>query len=131
MRHQLDALARVVRNITLSARRRDYVTAARLSGLSDIRIIVRHILPANLGSVIVLSTIGLAKAIIAVSTLGFLGFGVQPPDPEWGTLLMEGKEYILSAPHLSLYPGLAIMFTLLAVNLLGDAIRDRQATTQA
>ena len=66
--------------------------------------------------------------LIAVSALGFLGFGVQPPAPEWGTLLMEGKDYILSAPHLSVYPGIAIMFTALGFNLLGDILRDAWET---
>ena len=116
--------ARLVRGITLSVRERDYVKAAQFSGLSRIHIVFRHILPANIGSIIVLATIGLAKAIIAVSALGFLGFGVQPPAPEWGTLLMEGKDYILSAPHLSIYPGIAVMFSVLAFNILGDGLRD-------
>ena len=102
--------ARLVRGISLSARQRDYVQAARLSGVSHFVVIFRHILPASTPSLIVLSTIGLAKAIMAVSALGFLGFGVRPPYPEWGLLLMEGKDYILSAPHLSLYPGMAIRF---------------------
>lgn len=116
--------ARLVRGITLSVKERDYVKAAQFSGVSRIVIVFRHILPANIGSVIVLATIGLAKAIIAVSALGFLGFGVQPPYPEWGTLLMEGKDYILSAPHLSIFPGIAIMLSVLAINLLGDSLRD-------
>jgi peptide/nickel transport system permease protein len=122
--------ARLVRGITLSVREQDYVTSARFSGLSSIRIIFRHIFPANRNAVIVLATIGLAKSIIAVSALGFLGFGIQPPEPEWGTLLMEGKEYILSAPHLSIFPGLAIMFSVLAFNLLGDWVRDIQSTVK-
>jgi peptide/nickel transport system permease protein len=116
--------ARLVRGITLSVKERDYVKAAQFCGASKIVIVFRHILPANIGSVIVLATIGLAKAIIAVSALGFLGFGVQPPSPEWGTLLMEGKDYILSAPHLAVYPGIAIMLSVLAINLLGDSLRD-------
>ncbi|MCK5508458.1 MAG: ABC transporter permease subunit [Desulfobacterales bacterium] len=116
--------ARLVRGITLSVRERDYIKAAQLSGVSRTVIIIRHILPANLSSIIVLATIGLAKAILAVSALGFLGFGIQPPHPEWGTLLMEGKDYILSAPHLSLYPGIAIMLSVLSFNLIGDALRD-------
>jgi peptide/nickel transport system permease protein len=116
--------ARVVRGVTLSVREREYIKAARLSGVSGTVIILRHILPANLPSVIVLATIGLAKAILAISALGFLGFGAQPPTPEWGTLLMEGKDFILTAPHLSLYPGLAIMITALAFNLAGDGLRD-------
>lgn len=116
--------ARLVRGITLSVKERDYIKSARLSGVSGPAIILRHILPANLPSLIVISTIGLAKAILAVSALGFLGFGVQPPHPEWGTLLMEGKDYILSAPHLSLYPGIAITASVFSFNLIGDRLRD-------
>lgn len=116
--------ARLVRGITLSVKEREYVKVAQLSGASAPAVIVRHILPANIPALIVLGTIGLAKAVIAVSALGFLGFGVQPPDPEWGALLMEGKEYILSAPHLALYPGIAIMLCVLAFNLTGDGLRD-------
>lgn len=116
--------ARLVRGITLSVKERNYVKAAQLSGVSRTAIIIRHILPANISSVTVLATIGLAKAILAVSALGFLGFGVQPPYPEWGTLLMGGKDYILSAPHLSLYPGIVIMLSVLSFNLLGDSLRD-------
>lgn len=116
--------ARVVRGITLSVKERDYVKAAQLSGVSRIAIILRHVFPASIPSVIVLATIGLAKAVLAVSALGFLGFGVQPPFPEWGTLLMEGKDYILTAPHLSLFPGIALSLSVLAFNLLGDSLRD-------
>jgi peptide/nickel transport system permease protein len=72
---------------------------------------------------VVLATVGLAKAVLAVSALGFLGFGIQPPNAEWGMLLMEGKDYILSAPHLSIYPGIVIMVTVLAFNILGDGLR--------
>ncbi len=116
--------ARLVRGITLSVKERDYVKAARISGVSKTAIIFRHILPATMSSVIVLGTIGVAKGILAVSALGFLGFGVQPPYPEWGTLLMEGKDYILTASHLSFCPGVAVMISVLAFNLLGDGLRD-------
>ncbi len=118
--------ARVVRGITLSVKEREFVQAARLAGLSRRAIILRYILPANLPAVVVLATIGLAKALLAVSALGFLGFGVQPPQPEWGTLLMEGKDYLLSAPHLSLYPGLILMLTVLSLNIVGDHLGDRE-----
>ncbi|MBU0994897.1 MAG: ABC transporter permease [Proteobacteria bacterium] len=117
--------ARIVRGVTLSVKEREYVKYAHLSGVSTNSIIFRHILPVNMSSVIVLATIGLAKAILAVSSLGFLGFGVQPPEPELGTLLMEGKDYIMSAPHLCLYPGLAVMFPVLSFNILGDKLQDR------
>ncbi len=115
--------ARVVRAITLSVRERDYVKAARLAGVSRSVVIHRHILPAVMPSMVVLTTVGLAKAVLAVSALGFLGFGIQPPHAEWGMLLMEGKDYILSAPHLSIYPGLTIMAAVLSFNILGDGLR--------
>jgi peptide/nickel transport system permease protein len=116
--------ARVVRGITLSVREQVYVKSAQLSGVSRVVILFRHIFPASLPSVIVLATIGLAKAVLGVSALGFLGFGVQPPLPEWGTLLMEGKAYILTAPHLSIYPGVCIMVSVMAFNLIGDCIQE-------
>ncbi len=116
--------ARLVRGITLSVKEEDYVKSAMISGVSKRAVIFRHIFPACIPSVIVLITIGLGKALLGVSALGFLGFGVQPPYPEWGTLLMEGKDYVLSASHLSLYPGIAIMFTVLSLNILGDGLRD-------
>ena len=116
--------ARLVRGITLSVKERHYVKAAQLSGVSRPAIIFQHILPANMPSVIVIATVALAKTVLAVSALGFLGFGAQPPFPEWGMLLMEGKDYILSAPHLSIYPGIAIMLSVLSFNLLGDTLRD-------
>jgi ABC-type dipeptide/oligopeptide/nickel transport system permease subunit len=112
--------ARVVRAVTLSVRERDYIKAAQLAGVSKAAIIHAHILPANMPSIMVLATVGLGKAILAVSALGFLGFGVQPPYAEWGMLLMEGKDYILSAPHLSIFPGLCIMLAVLSFNLVGD-----------
>jgi len=116
--------ARVVRGITLSVRERDYIKAAELASASKMSIIIRHILPPSIPSIIVLTTLGLAKAILAVSALGFLGFGVQPPDTEWGLLLMNGKDYIFSAPHLSWYPGIAITITVLAFNVAGNGFRD-------
>ncbi len=115
--------ARVVRGITLSVRERDWVKAAQLAGVSKSAIIRSHILPASIPAIAVLATVGLGKAILAVSALGFLGFGVQPPHAEWGMLLMEGKDYILSAPHLSIFPGLAIMTAVLSFNILGDHLK--------
>jgi peptide/nickel transport system permease protein len=112
--------ARVIRSITLSARERDWVKAAKLAGVSTPVIIGTHILPASLPTIAVMATVGIGKAVLAVSALGFLGFGVQPPQAEWGMLLMEGKDYILSAPHLSVFPGLAIVTTVLAFNIIGD-----------
>jgi peptide/nickel transport system permease protein len=114
--------ARVIRGQVLSLRQRDYVKAARLCGRSTAAIFFWHILPACLSSITVLATVGLSKSILAVSSLGFLGFGVQPPHPEWGTLLMDGKRYLLVAPHLSIFPGLVVMASVLAFNLSGDAL---------
>jgi peptide/nickel transport system permease protein len=114
--------ARVIRGQVLSIRERQYVKAARLCGLSTPAIIFWHILPSCVSSIMVLVTVGLSKSILAVSSLGFLGFGVQPPAAEWGTLLMEGKAYLLMAPHLSIFPGLMVMFSVLAFNLSGDSL---------
>lgn len=114
--------ARMVRGITLSVKENNYIKSAKLSGVSRSGILVRHILPASIPSVIALAAVGLGKAVLAVSALGFLGFGVQPPTPEWGMMLMEGKNYLISAPHLSVAPGLAVMITVLTFNLLGNQI---------
>ncbi len=116
----LDKYARLARGIALTSREALYVKSARLSGVSSLMIIVRHILPTVRPAMTVLATVGMAKGILAVSALGFLGFGVQPPDPEWGTLLMEGKDYLFTAPHLSIFPGLSIMAVVMAFNLMGN-----------
>ncbi len=117
--------ARVVRGITLSEKERDYIKAARLSGLSRWGVIWHHILPACLPSIMVLASLGLSKSILAISSLGFLGFGIQPPLPEWGLLLMQGKAYIRTAPYLTIFPGLFIIVLVLALNILGDNLQDR------
>jgi peptide/nickel transport system permease protein len=116
--------ARVVRGQVLVLRELDFVQAARAMGVSDGRIIVRHILPNALAPVIVLATLGMATAIIAEAALSFLGLGVQPPTPSWGTMLNEGRAFLRTAPHISTLPGLAIMFTVLGFNFLGDGLRD-------
>ena len=117
--------ARVVRGITLSEKERDFIQAARLSEVSKIGIIYHHILPACLPSIMVLGSLGLSKSILAISSLGFLGFGIQPPLPEWGSLLMEGKPYIRTAPYLTIFPGLVIILLVLSLNLVGDYLQDR------
>jgi peptide/nickel transport system permease protein len=117
-------VARLVRAEVLSIRERDFVLAARAIGASDLRIIVRHILPNSMGPVLVAATLGVAGAILTESALSFLGIGVQPPTPSWGNILTSGKDYIGFAWWLSLYPGLAILVTVLAYNLLGEGIRD-------
>ncbi|MDR7542876.1 MAG: ABC transporter permease [Armatimonadota bacterium] len=116
--------ARVVRGQVLVLRELDFVQAARAIGVSDGRIIVRHILPNALAPVIVLATLGMATAIIAEAALSFLGLGVQPPTPSWGTMLNEGRAFLRTAPHISTLPGLAIMLTVLGFNFLGDGLRD-------
>ncbi|MBI1919545.1 MAG: ABC transporter permease [Geobacter sp.] len=117
-------VARLVRAEVLSIRERDYVLAARSIGASDLRIIFRHILPNVMGPVLVSATLGVAGAILTESALSFLGIGVQPPTPSWGNILSAGKEFIEFAWWLSLFPGLAIMVTVLSYYLVGEGIRD-------
>jgi peptide/nickel transport system permease protein len=115
---------RVVRGTVLSAREAEYVVAARVTGAPDRSIVLRHILPNVLPPVIVLATLGIAGAIILGSTLSFLGLGIQPPTPEWGNMLADGRSMLRHQWWVSLFPGLAIMLTVLAINLLGDGLRD-------
>jgi peptide/nickel transport system permease protein len=117
-------VARLVRAETLSIREMDYIMAARCIGCSNSRIIFRHILPNAVSPVLVSATLGVAGAILTESALSFLGIGVQPPTPSWGNILTSGKDYIEFAWWLSLFPGLAILVTVLAYNLLGEGIRD-------
>ncbi|MBI2355461.1 MAG: ABC transporter permease [Deltaproteobacteria bacterium] len=117
-------VARLVRAETLSIREMDYIMAARCIGCSDSRIILRHILPNVVSPILVSATLGVAGAILTESALSFLGIGVQPPTPSWGNILTSGKDYIEFAWWLSLFPGLAILVTVLAYNLLGEGIRD-------
>ena len=116
--------ARLVRGQVLSARRQAYVRAAWTVGCTNARIILRHILPNILGPLIVLATLDVGWAILNASALSFLGLGVQPPTPEWGAMLNEGRGYLRDAPWVTAAPGLAIALTVLSVNLLGDALRD-------
>ena len=117
-------VARLVRAETLSIREMDYIMAARCIGCSNSRIIFRHILPNAISPVLVAATLGVAGAILTESALSFLGIGVLPPTPSWGNILTSGKDYIEFAWWLSLFPGLAILVTVLAYNLLGEGIRD-------
>ncbi len=117
-------VARLVRAEVLSIKERDYIMAARTIGASDARIIFRHILPNAAAPVLVAATLGIAGAILTESALSFLGIGVQPPTPSWGNILTSGKDYLEFAWWLSLFPGLAILVTVLAYNLLGEGIRD-------
>jgi len=117
-------ITRLVRADFTSLRERDFVLAARAIGASDLRIIFVHILPNAMASVLVAATLGVAGAILTESALSFLGIGVQPPTPSWGNILTAGKDNIDIAWWLSLYPGLAILITVLGYNLLGEGIRD-------
>ncbi|WP_300907201.1 ABC transporter permease [uncultured Desulfovibrio sp.] len=117
-------VTRLVRAETLSLREREFVAAARLAGSPTWRILLRHILPNALAPVLITATLGVAGAILVESSLSFLGLGVQPPTASWGNMLMEGKTVIESAPWLSVYPGLAILVTVLGYNLLGESLRD-------
>ncbi|MDD5724058.1 MAG: ABC transporter permease [Syntrophales bacterium] len=117
-------ITRLVRADFISLRERDFVQAARAIGAGDLRIIFRHILPNAMASVLVAATLGVAGAILTESALSFLGIGVQPPTPSWGNILTAGKNNIDIAWWLSLYPGLAILMTVLGYNLLGEGIRD-------
>ncbi|WP_301204879.1 ABC transporter permease, partial [uncultured Desulfovibrio sp.] len=117
-------VCRLVRAETLSLREREFVAAARLAGTSTPQILLRHILPNALAPVLITATLGIAGAILVESGLSFLGLGVQPPMPSWGNMLMEGKAAIETAPWLSVYPGLAILLTVLGYNLVGESLRD-------
>ena len=117
--------ARLVRGQALRARELEFVQAARASGAGASRIVFHHILPTAFPSVVVQATIGMAGAIIAEAALSFLGLGVQPPTPSWGTMLDAGRAHLFDAPHLTIFPGLAIALLVLGFNFLGDGLRDR------
>jgi peptide/nickel transport system permease protein len=118
------AFVRVVHSSTLGIKENDFVMAARALGASRTRIIGAHILPNIIGEAIVLASIWTATAIRVEANLSFIGLGVSPPTPAWGTMIRDGTQYLTSAPWISIFPGLAILFTVLAFNLLGDGLRD-------
>jgi len=117
-------MARLVRGQVLAVREREFVEAAKAVGESDVRIIIKHILPNCLAPVIVSATLGIPGAIMSEAGLSFLGLGAQPPTPSWGQMISIGRGYLRFAPWFSVYPGLAIMVTVLAFNLFGDGLRD-------
>ncbi len=116
--------ARLARGQTLKVRELDFVTAARAQGSGPLRLIFRHVAPNILGPMIVQATLGMAGAILAEAGLSFLGLGVVPPEPSWGSMLNTGCSHLSTAPHLTLFPGLAIMLVVLGLNFLGDGLRD-------
>ncbi|MBD3180406.1 MAG: ABC transporter permease subunit [Candidatus Latescibacteria bacterium] len=118
------AIARLVRGQVLAVKEREFVEAARAAGVSDISLIIKHILPQCLSPVIVVYTLGLGMAIMAESSLSFLGLGVQPPDPSWGRMISDGIIFMRSAWWLTLFPGLVLTLTVCSLNLVGDGLRD-------
>jgi peptide/nickel transport system permease protein len=116
--------ARLVRGQVLRAREFEYVQAARALGAAAPRVLFRHIVPAAIPVVVVQATLGMAGAVLSEAALSFLGLGVQPPTPSWGTMLNGGRTHLLDAPHLTLFPGLAIALLVLGFNFLGDGLRD-------
>ena len=123
--------ARVVRGLVLSLRERPYVDAARALGASNGRIVFRYILPGILPAVTVLASLEMGELVLAISGLSFLGLGAQPPTPEWGAMLNDGRTFFFTAPQLLLYPGFVICLTVMGFNLLGDGLRDALDPTDA
>lgn len=116
--------ARIVRSSVLSLKEQLFVQAVRSLGGSNLRIIALHIFPNTLPPIIVYATLGMGTAVLQAAALGFLGLGAQPPTPEWGAMLSEGRQYIQNAPHVAAFPGLAIFMLVLGFNLFGDGLRD-------
>jgi peptide/nickel transport system permease protein len=116
--------ARIVRGITLRVMQNEYVNAAQCCGCHPVRTMLRHILPNVIPTVVVLATLELGSLMLAISGLSFLGLGAQPPTPEWGTMINDGRMFFLNEPQLMMYPGLAITLVVLACNLVGDGMRD-------
>ncbi len=120
----IPAYARVIRSTVLSIKEEEYVSAARSVGSRPLRILLLHVLPNAFPPLIVQATLGIGGAILETAALSFLGLGAQPPTPEWGSMLASERNQLFSAPHLVLFPGIAIMITVLGFNLLGDGLRD-------
>jgi peptide/nickel transport system permease protein len=120
----IPSYSRLVRGSVLAAKNFEYVTAARLVGATNRRIMMRHILPNVVAPIIIYSTLGLGSAIIATAGLSYIGLGAQPPSPEWGAMLNYGRSYLRDAWWMSIFPGLSIFATVLCINLLGDGLRD-------
>ncbi|MGO1060712.1 ABC transporter permease [Planococcus sp. FY231025] len=116
--------ARIVRGSVLSIKEKEYIMAMRSMGASDLRIMARHILPNATAPIIVFATMRMATAILSTASLSYLGLGAQPPTPEWGAMISQGQDFMWSSPHLTIVPGIAIMLTVFAFNVLGDGLRD-------
>ena len=120
----MPVFARVIRSSILSVKDQEFVEAARACGTSDARLILRHIIPNAVGPIIVQATLAMGSSILTISSLSFMGMGIQPPQPEWGTMLYEGRDLIRTSPYLVIFPGAAIAVSVLSLNLLGDGLRD-------
>jgi peptide/nickel transport system permease protein len=120
----IPTFGRLMRSRVLSVKAEDYILAARAMGMKNSRILFHHILPNCWAPIMVQGTLGFATAVIEAAALGFLGLGAQPPEPEWGTMLSDARQFIQLAPWTMIFPGLAIMLTVLGFNLLGDGLRD-------
>lgn len=121
---QISRFARTVRSAVLTLRNMEYIEAAKCYGSSSMRIIIKHILPNGIGPIVVAATLMLGAVILSISSMGYLGLGVASPTPEWGTIISENKINIRYYPYLGLIPGLCIMFSVMAVNFIGDGLRD-------
>lgn len=121
---RIPSFVRVIRSSVMTVVDNEYIEAAHSGGTSDFRIIVRHILPNVMGTVIVQTTMSMAALVLQAATLSFLGLGIQQPDPEWGSMLSEAREFMRQVPMLMVVPGVAIVMTTLSLNLLGDGLRD-------
>src|SRR5690606_38817424 len=121
---QVPIYTRIVRSVVMSVRQSEFVQAAKALGTNPLRIVMAHVLPNSLSPLIVQLTLSIGTAILDVAALGFLGLGAQPPQPEWGLMIRDGFTQFLRAPWMSIFPGLAIFFSVVGFNLLGDAARD-------
>ena len=121
---RIPQFARIVRSAIISIRSQEFVEAARCCGSRDLRIIFRHILPNAVGPIVVQATIGMATTILGVAGLSFIGLGIEAPLPEWGSMLSEAKSQMMYQPYLMFFPGIAIVLAVLALNLIGDGLRD-------
>ena len=121
---KLPNFARIMRATVMSAREQEYVTASKVMGIPNWKILLEDILPNSLSPMIVQATLGIAFAILTAAGMSFMGLGIQPPTPEWGAMISTAKNYIRDYPYMVMFPGAAIMITILALNLLGDGLRD-------
>ena len=120
----IPVFARVIRSSILTVKGQEFIEAAKACGTSNARIILRHIIPNAIGPIIVQATLAMGSTILIISSLSLMGMGIQPPQPEWGTMLYEGRDLIRTSPYLVIFPGIAIALAVLSLNLLGDGLRD-------